>query len=219
MSDTASTSSPSPSPFSRFLHDWRIWQLVVLAFLFVGGCGFYTAAGLLFVVGPKTGGSGSGQAPTVDITSDEWHFRFTCKLKDWEEQRDAERELKPVLVMKRKKPSSTMVVCVHDFQGKKVDDEVLQQTTLARLKSGFKELKTGRWLKSKLGGKDAKRIDIQASDSSGDFVTGECYCVLDEDVGYIVIMWRRADTKTSLADEWEELREGIVLLGKESASR
>src|SRR5262245_22237661 len=104
MSESSSTSLPPalPSGLAVFVRQWRIWQLLVLAFLFVGGCGFYTAAGLLFVVGTKSSGPKPSPPREFNFESEEWRFRFTSKLNDWEEQQDAERELDPVLVMRRR---------------------------------------------------------------------------------------------------------------------
>jgi hypothetical protein len=198
---------------AALLCGWRIWQLVALALLFVGGCGFYTAATLLFVTNPYFGSSTQQTPREVSFDSPDGHFKFTCTMKDWQQADiDTAGKLKPLLVMTRRKPASTMVICAEDLHGGQPSDDALKELTLARLRAGFQELKKGDWLTSSLAGKEARRMEIQGVDGSGKFVVGECFTLLHQGQVYLLVFWRPNEEKVSLKAEWEQLCEGFVLL-------
>jgi hypothetical protein len=215
MSQAPPSAGPPSSGFraqlTAFLRSWRIWQVIVLAFLFVGGCGFYTAAGLLFVIGPR---GGPKPEPPYEFVydSDEWHFKFTSKSKDWQQEvPGVERDLKPVLVMRRRDPNSTFVISAQEVKGQKLDDDTkLRDFTIEWLKKGIQGLKTGRWRETKIDGKDARRLDIQGDDANGDFLSGECSLLVQDGKAYLLVVWRPRGAKVS-DEEWTELRKGFTL--------
>jgi hypothetical protein len=201
-----------PGPVVAFLRRWRIWQLAALALLFVGGCGFYTAAVLLFITNPRAGSSKQQTLQEIDFETPDGHFNFTYKTKDWQPADiESQGKLKPLLVIKRGQPSSTMVISAEDLHDQQPSEMVLRDLTLSRLRAGFADLKTRDWRKSKLAGKEAWRLDIQGNDISGKFVGGESFTVYHLGEAYFLVFWRPADEKASLNAEWEEMREGVVL--------
>lgn len=213
MASFSSQNEPLPAPVVALLRKWRIWQVVTLALLFVGGCGFYTAATLLFVTNPHFGSS-TPQAPReVSFDSPDGHFKFTCKVKDWQQADiDTAGKLKPLLVMTRRKPSSTMVICAEDLHGREPNEDSLKELTKSRLAAGFQGLKTRDWRNSKLAGKEAHRLDILGNDPKGEFVAGECITLVYQGQAYLLVFWRPTEEKAALTAEWEEMREGFVLL-------
>jgi hypothetical protein len=219
-----------PPVLAAFLRHWPAWQLVVVALLFVGGCGFYTAAGLLLTSGKSKSAGSKGkndEAPYEFVFQPaKYNFKFTCRNKDWQRVElegapsskssgspsnstpssssqptaVAADGLQPILLLKRRKPNSAMAICVHDFRGRRPNEANLDKETILLLKAGFMGLKSRTQL-AQFGGRDAWRVEFQGDHPTDKFVVGECYSIVHEAVVYWLITWRPAEGEKADGDK------------------
>src|SRR5262249_4302630 len=121
--------------------------------------------------------------------------------------------IKALLVLRREEPNSWMAVLAQDYKDRTPQDAELVEEGVRRLREfvkGFED-EVDKQKEAKLAGQQPLRMGFQGEVNRVP-VAGECWTMGYKGFGYWFVAWAPAEDAEQLADEWEGLRKGLVLL-------